>query len=272
MVTNELFRAANYVFDMLLAIDIGNTHVVVGLFDEEELVSSWRLQSNSERTVDEYALELLGLLQAARVGAERISGVIVSCVVPNLTRVFSKLSVKYFATEALIVSPGIRTGLKLAVDDPRSIGADRIVNAVAAMDIVGAPVVIVDFGTATTFDVISRNGVYEGGAIAPGVVLSQTALSERAAQLPFIELSHPVSVIGKNTKDAMLSGIYYGYLSLVEGLLKRIAQDLGETPRIIATGGLGRMFSDDIDLIEAYIPDLTLRGLLELWKKTHSCN
>lgn len=252
---------------MLLAIDVGNTHVVVGLFDGDELVASWRLQSNSQRTADEYALELLGLLQSARVNPERIAKVAISCVVPALTRVFLKISQKYFLSEPLVVGPGTKTGLRLAVDDPRTVGADRIVNAVAAVELVGTPVIIVDFGTATTFDVVGPGAVYQGGVIAPGVVLSATALSERAAQLPSIEISRATQVIGKNTRDSMLSGIYFGYLGLVEGLLERLLNDLDESPRILATGGLGRLFSEDIEQIEAYIPDLTLRGLRDLARK-----
>jgi type III pantothenate kinase len=246
---------------MILCIDIGNTHVVIGLFVEGELAHSWRLQSDSERTVDEYSLEILSLLNIGSIDRANINQVIISCVVPTLSRVFQKLSTKYFNKTALFVGPGLRTGLKIACDDPRSVGADRICNAVAAKELFGAPAIVVDFGTATTFDVISASGTYEGGIIAPGIVISANALFERAAQLPQIELSKATRLIGKNTKDAMLSGIFFGYQSLVEGVLNRVIAEVSGKPIVVATGGLSSIFADESKFIDKLMPDLTLQGL-----------
>lgn len=254
---------------MLLVIDVGNTHVVIGLYRDSELAGSWRLQSDRNRTVDEYALEVLSLLgtRNAEIRARRgiqasdITNVVICSVVPPLTRVFTKLSQKYFSHTPLIVGPGIRTDLALEVDDPKTLGADRIVNAVAAKKLYGTPAIVIDFGTATTFDVLNRAGVYEGGIIAPGVVISAEALSERAALLPRIELREPNVLIGKNTHDAMLSGIYFGYLSLVSGIIERLRSKLGKDVIVVATGGLASVFAEDLGFVTHVVPDLTLRGL-----------
>ncbi len=247
---------------MLLAIDIGNTHVVLGVYRGEELIGSWRLQSDQLRSVDEYAMSMLQMLEHSGVGAKDISTVIIGCVVPTLLRVFTKLSRKYFEQEPLIVGPGLKTGMEIECDDPRTVGADRVVNAVAGKALYGAPCVIVDFGTATTFDVVSSAGVYEGGVISPGILIAAEALYTKAALLPSVELSRPNKVIGKNTRDSMLSGMFFGYVSLVDGILERIIAELGaKKPSVVATGGLARGIAPESQLIEHVESELTLRGL-----------
>ena len=246
---------------MLIAVDVGNTHIVIGVFQGTDLKHSFRLQSDIRRTVDEYALEILGLLNSVSIDKVQVSQIVVSCVVPALTRVFSKLSVKYFSLQPLIVGPGVKTGISIAVDDPRSVGADRIVNAVAARELYGAPIIVVDLGTATTFDVVSARGSYEGGVIAPGLVISADALFNRAAMLPSIELKRPHHVLGKNTVDSMLSGIVFGYAALIDGIIKRLKSDLGRDVRVVATGGLSHLIAPETEYMKDIDGDLTLKGL-----------
>ena len=250
---------------MLLAIDVGNTHVVFGVFDKDKLVNSWRLQSSTKTTVDEFALQVIGLLESSKITVDSINKIIICCVVPILSRVFIKISQKYFKIEPLIahsgITDGVETGIKIDCDDPSSVGADRIVNAIACKKLYGTPAIVIDFGTATTFDVIDKNGAYQGGLIAPGVLISTEALSEKTAVLPSIELAKPKNIIGKNTKDAMLSGIYFGYLSLVDGIVKRIKEELGGSAKVIVTGGLSSVFAGDLKSVDNFVPDLTLRGL-----------
>jgi len=247
---------------MLLAIDVGNTHIVLGLYDGEELRANWRLRSDIEGTVDEYGTSILSLLTINGFGKDTVTGIIVSCVVPPLTRVFNKLSLTYFSVEPMIVGPGLKTGIHIACDDPRTVGADRIVNAVAAKELFGAPAIVVDFGTATTFDVVGKSGAYEGGVISPGLIISANALSERAAMLPRIELKRPERLIGKNTHDSMLSGIMFGYAALVDGVINRLKKELGDKDiKIIATGGLANLVSEQLTQKYQIVPDLTLRGL-----------
>lgn len=246
---------------MLLAIDIGNTHVVLGVYRGEKLVGSWRLQSDQLRSVDEYAMSMLQMLEHSGVKPKDISTVILGCVVPTLLRVFTKLSRKYFGQEPLVVGPGLKTGMEIECDDPRTVGADRVVNAVAGKALYGAPCVIVDFGTATTFDVVNSSGVYEGGVISPGILIAAEALHTKAALLPSVELTRPSKVIGKNTRDSMLSGMFFGYVSLVDGILERIISELGSKPSVIATGGLARGIAPESQHIEHVESELTLRGL-----------
>ena len=246
---------------MLLAIDIGNTHLVLGVFEHENRKGSWRLRTEQESTVDELALQVLTLLRQDGYEPRDISQIIISCVVPPLLRVTTKLAEKYFSISPIVIGPGIKTGMEIAVDDPRSVGADRIVNAVAAKQLYGAPAIVVDFGTATTFDVVDERGAYAGGVIAPGLMISANALFERASQLPRIEIREPAHVIGKNTLDAMRSGLYFGYASLVDGLIERIQNDMGLEPNVIATGGLSRVIAAECSHIDEVVPDLTLQGL-----------
>ncbi|MCC6220566.1 MAG: type III pantothenate kinase [Deltaproteobacteria bacterium] len=251
---------------MLLAIDIGNSHIVLGVYSGDELLASWRLQTDMRRTVDEYALQVLALLSNAVPGGKRVLQVAVSSVVPALTGVFADLSKKYFGILPLTVSSDIKTGLVIAYDDPRSIGADRIVNAVAMKELVGYPSVLVDFGTATTFDVLSASGTYEGGLIAPGLQISSDALFQKASKLWTIELKTPKHLIGKNTPDSMLAGIMFGYVGLVDGIIARLKRELGENMRVMATGGMASMIAGQSEHIEKVMPNLTLEGLRILAK------
>lgn len=246
---------------MLLAFDVGNTHAVFGLFRDRQLVNSWRVESDRQRTVDEYALQLLSLLSNAGVDRKSVTSIIISCVVPQLTRVFTKLSSKYFEIAPAVVGPDIKLGIDLDVDDPKGVGADRIVNAIAARELYGAPSIVIDLGTATTFDLVGEDGRYKGGAIAPGLLISAQALFDRAAMLPDIELKRPDAVIGRNTRDSMLSGIVYGYVGLVDGMVERLSRELTKQPAVVATGGLSRVISDQSTRIQKLVPELTLEGL-----------
>lgn len=246
---------------MLLAIDIGNTHTVIGLFDNEMLIASWRLQSDQYRTIDEYALQLLTLLKLADTSSQNLQQVIIASVVPPLGQSFGKLSRKFFQLEPIFVGPDINLGVEIRCDDPRLVGADRIVNALAAKILYKVPAVVVDLGTATTLDVIAQDGGYEGGIIAPGLLISAQALFEKGAMLMSTELQRPERLIGKNTRDSMLSGIIYGYVSLVDGLLERLKQELGANICVIATGGFAKLIAELSLQIEHVDPDLTLKGL-----------
>lgn len=246
---------------MLLAIDVGNTHVVIGAFRGDHLVASWRLQSDVDRTVDEYALEVIQLLGFHNLRQD-ISSMILSSVVPALTRVFVKLAQKYFGFESLVVGPDVVLGMTINMDNVETVGADRIVNAFAAREYLGSPVVIVDMGTATTFDIVGHDGAYEGGLIAPGLNISAQALFSRAAMLPSIQIKHPKQLIGKNTHDAMLAGIVYGYAGLIEGIICRIKEELMvEKLNVVATGGLASLIAEDTPSVNRIFHDLTLQGL-----------
>ncbi|MBI3286709.1 MAG: type III pantothenate kinase [Chloroflexi bacterium] len=246
---------------MLLAIDIGNTHIVLGAYREQKLIARWRLATDADKTRDEYAVLLDNLFAQAGLGAGQIEGCAIACVVPPLLPVFVEVSRTRFGGDPLVVGPGVKTGVNVLTDNPREVGADRIVNAVAAAQRYGAPAIVIDFGTATTFDVVSRQGDYLGGAIAPGVGISAEALYRRAAQLPRVELAFPPSPIGKNTVHSMQAGVLFGYLALVEGMVARIAEALGETPVVIATGGLAELIAPRTSTIQIVDPDLTLEGI-----------
>lgn len=250
---------------MLLAIDIGNTHVVFGLYEGEKLVHTWRLRSQSDRTVDEYALDLLGLFDRNSIALNSLNAVVMSCVVPALERVFVKLSQRYFNLKTLIVNASIIKDIKVEVDDPKTVGSDRLVNAFACMKKYGMPGIVVDFGTATTFDILDDKASYIGGLIAPGPLLALDALANRAAMLPKIEFAKPQTIIGKNTRDSMLSGVYFGYVSLVDGILCRLEDELSALSKdlkIVATGGLARSVSQESSKISLIDSSLTLDGLM----------
>ena len=246
---------------MLIAFDIGNTHTVIGIFDGDKLVHNFRLESERDRTVDEFALQISGLLKLKDINFSSVSKAIICCVVPALTRVFSKLCVKYFNVTPLIVNDNLKLDIEIKVDDPSTVGADRLVNVYACREIYGYPVVVVDLGTATTFDVLDNSGAYCGGAISPGMMISAQALFDRAAMLPNIELFSPSKSVGKNTKDAMLSGIVLGYVGLVDSMVKRLFAELNITGKVIATGGIARLVSQQSATITDLVPDLTLDGL-----------
>ena len=245
----------------LLAVDVGNTNTVLGLFEGTKLTRHWRLTTRRDATSDEIALSARGLLASGGSAAEVPREVIVASVVPSLRFPLRQALRQITGQEPLFVEPGIRTGMPILYDAPQEVGADRIVNAVAAYERLGGPCVVVDFGTATTFDVVTEKGEYSGGIIVPGISISAEALFERAARLWRVEIRRPDKVVGKTTVGSIQSGLYFGYLSLVDGLIDRIAREIGKKPRVIATGGLAELFGGGSERIEEIDPHLTLTGL-----------
>ena len=248
---------------MLLAIDIGNTNITLGLWHNDAWALSWRARTVADKMPDEYAVLVRNFLNSADVGYKAIDGVIISCVVPPLTMTFTDLVRRYFNTEPVVVSNHIKTGVTINIDQPDQSGADRIANASAIVNLYdGGPAVVVDFGTSTNFDVVSADNEYIGGALAPGIGVAHDALVSRAAKLHKVELVPPPSAIGRNTIHAMQSGIFWGYVSLVEGVITRIIAELDpEKTQVIATGGLAVHFDQHTDVIDRIIPNLTLDGL-----------
>lgn len=246
---------------MLLAVDIGNTDTTIGMFDGEELRASWHLATASHRTADEYATVLLDLLRHDGLKSADVTKVAMCSVVPPQTASFEDMFRRYFKVEPLVVEAGIKTGVSIRMDNPREVGADRIVNAAAAHYLYKGPVIVVDMGTATSFDTVSRAGEYLGGAIAPGIVAASETMFARAAMLPQIELVKPEKAIGTNTIAAMQSGTIFGYIGLVEGLVARIQKELGEKTKVVATGGYARIIAGGTDIIDDVNPTLTLTGL-----------
>jgi len=246
---------------MLLAFDIGNTNVVVGCFQGDELKAEFRLKTDTGRTVDEYASTLVTLMERNFGKDFVVSTAIISSVVPPLTPDFSRMVKQLFSIDALVVGPGIKTGIAIKISEPTSVGADRIVNSVAVRELYGTPALVVDLGTATSFDYVNSHGEYEGGIIAPGVKTSLEALVSKTAKLPRVELVWPKTVVGKGTVPAMQSGAVIGYQCLVDGLIGRIIDEVGPIPHIIATGGLGRLFSENSKIVKKYDPHLNLQGL-----------
>jgi type III pantothenate kinase len=246
---------------MLLVIDVGNTNTVLGLYDGEELVHDWRVRTVIDHTVDEYGMLILNLLRNCRIGSKTIKEIIISCVVPPMLNILEPLCRKYFGIVPLIVGPGVKTGMPIFYDNPREVGADRIVNAVAAYEKYRRELIIVDFGTATTFDYISQRGEYMGGCIAPGIMISSEALFERAAKLPRVELSSPRTIITKDTVSGMQAGIMYGYAALVDGIVERMKTETASVPLVVATGGLANVVAKETKHIDVVDERLTLEGL-----------
>ena len=246
---------------MLLAIDIGNTSISLGFYEEDELKLSLRVATVLHRLPDEYASLLLHLLEINKIQARTIDNVALCSVVPPLTDAFEKLCRKYFDVEPLIVGAGVKTGVKIRMDNPREVGADRIVNAAAAYDLYKSACIIVDLGTATTFDTVSATGEYIGGAIAPGMTTAVEALSARTSMLPRIELQRPEKAIGTSTVKAMQSGMVFGYIGLIEGIISRIQAELPARAKVIATGGYAELLNAEAGLFDAVNPDITLYGL-----------
>jgi len=258
---------------LLLAVDVGNTNIVMGVFDlakgpQAPLEHSWRLATSRERTVDEYGLSSLALLRHRGLDAADIGAVIISSVVPPLHPVLDSWLSTYFHVAPFWVEPGIKTGLKVLLDNPLELGADRIVNAVAGLEAYGAPLIAVDFGTATTFDVVNDRREYLGGIICPGLKISAEALFQRASRLPRVELAEPERLVGRSTVQAMQSGLFYGYVGLVDGILERLLADYPGS-KVVATGGLAKVIAPASRYIQDLAPDLTLAGLRILWLKNH---
>ena len=246
---------------MLLAIDVGNTHTVIGLFKDKDLVKSWRLTTVPEQTVDEYGILFSNLFGPSGFRPKSVAQAIISCVVPPLQETLRQMCNDYFKVKALVVGPGIKTGIALQVDHPQEVGADRIVNTAAAFQLYGGPAIVVDFGTATTFDPISSTGAFLGGAIAPGLGISAQALHAAAAKLPKVDIQKPRRVIGKNTVENIQSGLFYGYIGLVDGILEAMAGEMEAKPVIVATGGFASVFQKESRWIDHYCENLTLIGL-----------
>ncbi|MDQ6746651.1 MAG: type III pantothenate kinase [Candidatus Dormibacteraeota bacterium] len=249
---------------MLLAIDIGNTNTVLGTFDREELTHHWRIATRIDYTTDELGVILAGLLAGAQVRIEALDSVVVSSVVPSLNQAIDGMCTRYLHLDPLVIGPGVRTGMQIRYDNPREVGADRIVNSVAAFSKYGGPAVVIDFGTATTFDAIGATGDYLGGVIAPGIRISMDALFNRAAKLPRFELTVPPGlegVIGKNTVESMQAGFVFGFAGQIEGIVRRMRDELGGQCRVIATGGLASLIATHAGVIEVVDDNLTLDGL-----------
>jgi len=247
--------------EILIVIDVGNTNTVCGVFRGDELFAHYRLSTDIDRTADEYAALLLPLFEKSGVDPADADGVMICSVVPPLTPCFELLADKYFHRRPLFVEPGIRSGLAIRYDHPTEVGADRIVNALAARELYGAPVIVVDFGTATTFDIVSESGDYAGGVIAPGLVISAEALFSHASRLYQVDLRRPDHLVGRNTAGAMQSGLYFGYIGLVDGILERLHEDIAGVQRVVATGGQAELIAGGSRFIQEVNENLTLVGL-----------
>ncbi|GAB6099804.1 type III pantothenate kinase [Halanaerocella petrolearia] len=246
---------------MILAVDVGNTNIVLGLYQEEELIIDWRISTDRKKMPDEYGMVLTNLFTNEGYKLEDIDRVIISSVVPPITNILEETAVKCLGINPIVVGPGVKTGINIKMDNPKEVGADRIVNSVAVDHLYGGPAIIVDFGTATTFDALSSQGDYSGGVIAPGIGISTDALFDQAAKLPNIELDFPDQVIGKNTHDGLQSGILYGFVGQVDGIVRRMKKEFKTTPKVIATGGLADLIAKKSEEIEINNQFLTLEGL-----------
>jgi type III pantothenate kinase len=251
---------------MLLTIDIGNTNITIGLYDGETLGPRWRLATDHERMPDEYGLQVLGLLNHASFSPADLSGISLASVVPPLTGRMVEACRTYLGNDPLVLDAGVKTGVRIRYEDPRAVGADRIADAAAVQRLYGGPACVVDFGTATTFDGINAEGDYLGGAIAPGIGIAAEALFLRTAKLPRVDLQRPPAAIGRNTTHAMQSGLLFGYVSLVEGMVARFRKELGAEMKVIATGGLAEIVARETNVINIIAPWLTLDGLRFIWE------
>ena len=257
---------------MLFVIDIGNTNIALGIYEGDDLFASWRVETKKGRTVDEYGILIKDLLTFSGIDAQGINDIIISSVVPPLESTLMEMSKKYFNIKPLIVGPGLKSGISILYENPKEVGADRIVNAVAALKRYGSPLVIVDFGTATTFDFITERGEYGGGVIAPGIGISVEALFQRASKLTRVDLVRPKNVIGRNTVNSIQSGIIFGYVSLVDGIVAKIKAEAGVAAGVIATGGLADLIAKESSAIDEVVENLTLEGLKIIYETNRGAN
>jgi len=253
--------------DLLLAVDQGNTNTEFAVYSGDELKGHWRTSTKVERTADEYVVWLTQLLALSGMGDQKIGAAIISSVVPPGLFDLKLLCRKHFGIEPLVIGEGVDLGIKVLIDNPREAGADRLVNTVGGFVRFGGPLIVVDFGTATNFDIVDAEGNFCGGVLAPGISLALDAMHRVSARLPNISVQRPPKVIGRNTVNAMQSGVYWGYVGLIEGMVRRIREEFGEPMKVVATGGLGPLFEAATDAIEIYDPDVTVRGLLEVYRR-----
>jgi type III pantothenate kinase len=246
---------------MLLAVDIGNTNIIFGVFDGDKLKTTLRIATGIHTMPDEYAALMLNLIERQGISSSQITDAVLCSVVPPLVTTFEDLCKRYFKISPLVVEAGVKTGIRICMDNPREVGADRIVNAVAAHKLYKGPVIVIDMGTATTFDAVSKDGDYLGGAIAPGIIIATEALFTRTAALPRVDLTYPKKAIGTSTIAAMQSGIVFGYVGLIEGIVTRIREELGGKAKVVVTGGYSKLFAQKTSVIDVANPDLTLIGL-----------
>ncbi|MCB2294871.1 type III pantothenate kinase [Clostridium algoriphilum] len=256
---------------MILVLDVGNTNTVLGVFKEKKLLVEWRISTDAKKTADEYGIQVMQLFFQRNIKTEQIRGVIISSVVPNIMYSLEHMIRKYFNLVAMVVGPGVKTGINVKYDNPKEVGADRIVNAVSAHEIYKRSLILIDFGTATTFCAISKDADYLGGTICPGIKIASDALFERAAKLPRVELLKPEKVIGKNTVSSMQAGIIYGYIGQVDYIVTKMKSEMismgEEEPFVVATGGLSKLITEDSFAIDEFHPNLTLEGLRLIYEK-----
>ena len=252
---------------MVLAIDIGNTNIVIGAFAGKQLLNDWRISTDPSKLADEYGILIRKMLKLSSIDHDEFEGIIISCVVPPLLSAMTNMCLRYFNISPKVVSIEEELGIQLLYDNPQEIGSDRIVNAIGAYKEYGGPLIVVDFGTATSFDAVSADGSYLGGVIAPGIGISVDALFARAARLARVELRRPGRVIGKNTAECIQSGFYYGFLGQMEEIIRRMKEEIGDKPRVIATGGLARFIAADSQLVDRVDANLTLKGLRVLFDR-----